>query len=62
MIRTSLAALLLTLAATAHAQSLDVRAGRLIDPGSARVLTDQRIRITDGKIVSVTTWRDADGP
>ena len=62
MIRTSLAALLLTLAATANAQSLDVRAGRLIDPGSARVLTDQRIRITDGKIVSVTTWRDADGP
>jgi imidazolonepropionase-like amidohydrolase len=43
------------------AQTVDVRAGRLIDPGSAKVLTDQRIRIVDGKIAAVTPWRDADG-
>ena len=48
-------------ASPAHAQTVDVRAGRLIDPGNARVLVDQRIRIVDGKIVSVAPWRDADG-
>jgi len=41
---------------------MDVHAGRLIDPAAARVLTDQRIRIVDGKIASVAPWRDADGP
>ena len=35
------------------AASVDVRAGRLIDPDSGKVLTDQRIRIVDGKIASV---------
>jgi imidazolonepropionase-like amidohydrolase len=54
-------ALVLLGAAAASAQTMDVHAGRLIDPASARVLTDQRIRIVDGKIVSVTPWRDADG-
>jgi len=49
-------------ATSAAAQTLDVHAGRLIDPGAARVLTDQRIRIVDGKIAAVTPWRDADGP
>ena len=49
-------------AATAPAQTVDVRAGRLIDPASARVLTDQRIRIVDGKIAAVSPWRDGDGP
>ena len=44
------------------AHTLDVHAGRLIDPAAARVLTDQRIRIVDGRIASVTPWRDADGP
>ena len=44
------------------AQTLDVRAGRLIDPAAARVLADQRIRIVDGRIASVAPWRDADGP
>ena len=45
----------------AAAQTMDVRAGRLIDPGLGRVLTDQRIQIVDGKIASVAPWRDADG-
>ena len=40
---------------------MDVRAGRLIDPAAAKVLTDQRVRIVDGKIASVAPWRDADG-
>jgi imidazolonepropionase-like amidohydrolase len=41
---------------------VDVHAGRLIDPGAVKVLTDQRIRIVDGRIAAVTPWRDADGP
>ena len=52
----------LFLSSAAAAQILDVHAGRLIDPGAARVLTDQRIRIVDGRITAVTPWRDADGP
>jgi imidazolonepropionase-like amidohydrolase len=43
-------------AAPAFAQSLDVHAGRLIDPATATVLADQRIHIANGKIVSVTPW------
>jgi len=39
-----------------------VRAGRLIDPVSATVLSDRRIHIVDGKIASVTAWQSADGP
>ena len=51
------------LAATqATAQTVDVRAGRLIDPQAAKVLTDQRIRIVDGRIASVAPWHDGDGP
>jgi imidazolonepropionase-like amidohydrolase len=46
----------------ASAQTLDVHAGRLIDPVAAKTLTDQRIRIVDGRIASVTPWHDADGP
>ena len=49
-------------AVPAAAQTVDIHAGRLIDPGAARVLADQRIRIVDGKIAAVTPWRDADGP
>ena len=56
----ALASLLLSTAAVA--QTVDVRAGRLIDPANAKVLTDQRIRIVDGKIAAVSPWRDADGP
>ena len=50
-----------TITAPAAAQTVDVHAGRLVDPGAARVLTDQRVRIVDGKIAAVTPWRDADG-
>ncbi len=46
---------------TAAAASLDIHAGRLIDPASGRVLADQRIRIVDGKIASVVPWRAVDG-
>ena len=49
------------IAAPSIAQSVDVHAGRLIDPTAAKVLTDQRIRIVDGKIASVTAWRDSEG-
>jgi len=55
-------ALALLLGSAAPAQTIDVRAGRLIDPASAKVLTDQRIRIIDGKIASVAPWRAGDGP
>jgi imidazolonepropionase-like amidohydrolase len=49
-------------AAPAAAKTVDVHAGRLIDPGSAKVLVDQRVRIVDGKIAAVSAWRDSDGP
>ena len=52
----------LAAAAPAEAQTLDVRAGRLIDPDAGLVLADQRIRIVDGRIAAVTQWRDAEGP
>lgn len=61
MVRILVAALLLS-ASAASAQTVDVRAGRLIDPGAERVLSDQRIRIVDGKIAAVMPWRDGDGP
>lgn len=54
-------AALLPVANVGLAQTLDVRAGRLIDPGTARVLIDQRVRIIDGKIMAVTPWQDGDG-
>jgi imidazolonepropionase-like amidohydrolase len=57
-----IAAVALLCSTTAAAQTVDVHVGRLIDPGAARVLADQRIRIVDGKIAAVTPWRDADGP
>ena len=40
----------------AFAATVDVHAGRLIDPDSGKVFTDQRIRIVDGKITSVSPW------
>lgn len=43
--------------APAYAQTLDVRAGRLIDPATATVLSDQRIRVANGRIVSVAPWQ-----
>lgn len=62
VIRSVLIAGLALLASTqAFAGTVDVRAGLLIDPQAAKVLTDQRIRIVDGRITAVTPWRDADG-
>jgi imidazolonepropionase-like amidohydrolase len=43
------------------AETVDVHAGRLVDPANANVLTDQRVRIVDGRIASVGPWREADG-
>lgn len=48
-------------ASPAGAETVDIHAGRLIDPGAGKVLANQRIRIVDGKIAAVTTWRDSDG-
>ncbi len=45
--------------APVFAQTLDVRAGHLIDPVAGTVLADQRIRIASGRIVSVAPWRPA---
>lgn len=55
-------AVLLSVYGAAAAKTVDVHAGRLIDPAAARVLTDQRIRIVDGRIAAVSPWRAADGP
>ena len=57
-------ALACTLAAAvpASAKTVDVHAGRLIDPETGKVSTDQRIRIVDGKIAAITPWSVGDGP
>ena len=54
------APLALLLSGAAAAATVDVRAGRLIDPSSGKVLTDQRIRIVDGRIQSVAPWAEGD--
>jgi imidazolonepropionase-like amidohydrolase len=54
-------ALGLLAAAPAEAQTMDVRAGRLIEPASGQVSTDRRIRIIHGRIAAITAWRDGDG-
>lgn len=41
-----------------YAATVDVHAGRLIDPDNGKVLTDQRVRIVDGKMASVSPWKD----
>jgi len=46
-------------ASSVPAETVDVRAGRLIDPETGKVSTDQRIRIVDGKIASVGPWDSA---
>ena len=56
-----LIAMLILQAAPAAAQTIDVRAGRLVDVVAGRVLVDQRIRIVDGRIASVEAWQDAAG-
>ena len=63
MVRLSIVVAVAVLLATpAAAETVDVHAGRLIDPASAKVLSDQRIRIVDGKVASVAAWKAADGP
>jgi len=52
----------LLLCSAVSAETVDVHAGRLIDPGSAKVLTDQRVRIVDGRIATIAPWRTGDGP
>jgi imidazolonepropionase-like amidohydrolase len=56
----ALAALLTT---SATAETVQLRAGHLIDPGSGSVTHDRELIITDGKIVSDKPWRGvrADG-
>src|SRR3954453_21499518 len=49
-------------ASVAAAQTIDVHAGRVIDPASGKVLTDQRIRIVGGKFSQMAPWRTTDGP
>ena len=49
-------------ASGAAAQTINIHAGRVIDPASGRVLTDQRIRIVGGKFAAMTPWRSGDGP
>jgi len=46
----------LAAAAGADAQTLYVRAGRLVDPEKATVLQDRLIRVVDGRVASITTW------
>jgi len=52
----------IAVASPAFAATVDVHAGRLIDPETGRVSTDQRIRIVDGKFSAITPWRASDGP
>jgi len=49
-------ACVLAAAFPASAATVDVHAGRLIDPDSGKALADQRIRIIDGKVASVGPW------
>jgi imidazolonepropionase-like amidohydrolase len=49
--------LLALLPAAAHAETLYVRAGRLVDPEAGRVLTAQVLKVEDGRVVSVQADR-----
>ena len=51
----------LAMAPPALAATVDVHAGRLIDPETGQVSTDQRIRIVDGKIAAIGPWIASDG-
>jgi imidazolonepropionase-like amidohydrolase len=51
----------LSLSGAAVAETVDVHAGRVIDPASGKVLTDQRIRLIDGKFAGIMPWRAGDG-
>ena len=60
MIRVALAMLLVTAAAVpAEAETRQLRAGHLIDPGTASVTHDRLLTISDGKIVRDEPWKGA---
>jgi len=60
MIRTFLSTALLSLFAySAAAETIQLRAGHLIDPGSGRVTNDRLLTLTDGKIVRDEPWQGA---
>jgi imidazolonepropionase-like amidohydrolase len=60
MIRTFLSMALLSLfASSAAAETIQLRAGHLIDPGSGRVTNDRLLTLTDGKIARDEPWKGA---
>ena len=60
MVRVALALLLAAFAPiAAAAETVQLRAGHLIDPGTATVTHDRELVITDGKIVSDQPWKGA---
>ncbi|MFT3978053.1 MAG: amidohydrolase family protein [Sphingomonas bacterium] len=44
------------MASGAHAETRYVHAGRLIDTEQGKVLTDQRIEVTDGRVTAIAPW------
>ena len=58
MIARTLTIAALLCATTAHAETLYVRAGRLIDPETGTVATQRLLRVEDGRVAAIT----ADGP
>jgi imidazolonepropionase-like amidohydrolase len=57
----SLAVSCALLAGTAHAGTLVVHAGRVVDVDNGKVLTDQAIRIDGERIVGIEPWSDVAG-
>ncbi|MFM5885482.1 MAG: amidohydrolase family protein [Novosphingobium sp.] len=56
MLRPVLLLALLAAPALAHADTVYVRAGHLVDPEAGRVLDDRLLRIEDGRVAAVTAW------
>ncbi len=52
-----LAAAALLASGAARAETVSVHAGHLIDPEQARALTDQLVKVVDGRVASVGPWR-----
>ena len=60
MVRVALAVLLAAIAASpSPAETVQLRAGHLIDPGTGSVTHDRSLTITDGKIVADNPWTGA---
>jgi imidazolonepropionase-like amidohydrolase len=59
MIRTLLPVALIALAGPASAETLQLRAGHLIDPASGTVTSDRLLTLVDGKIVRDQPWKGA---